>query len=251
MTIEKTQDLEGLRAIGRVVGLAILHVSSHLRPGISTGELDAIGGEFLAKHGARSAPMLVYAYPGHTCISVNDEAAHGIPGGRVVRAGDLVNIDISAEMDGYFADAGASFSVPPSTPEQERLLRAARQALAEAIHRARAGQLINEVGRAVERVARRAGFTVLRELAGHGVGRHIHEDPSVPNFYEPRNRERFREGAVLTIEPFLSNGGDRVREMPDGWTLATTNGRLSAQYEHTLVIQRGAPILLTQVEGSW
>lgn len=247
MSIESEHDLEKLLAIGRIVGMTIKTMGESLRPGITTAELDAIGAAYLKAQGARSAPQLVYNFPSATCISINDEAAHGIAGDRIVRAGDLVNIDVSAELDGYFADSGASFPVEPIAPEWLRLCEFARSALRRALEAARAGQPLNAIGRAVEKEAARGGYRVVRDLGGHGVGRHIHEKPSVPNYYTKRASQRLEEGLVITIEPFLSPKADRVITDDDGWTLRTPNGSRVAQFEHTIVITRGEPVLVTAV----
>ena len=222
-------------------------MQARVEPGITTAELDAIGGAMLEKFGARSAPKLVYNFPGTTCISLNDEAAHGIPGPRVIRPGDLVNIDVSAELDGYYADAGVTVPVPPVSELQQRLCACAQAALRAGIAAARAGQPINAIGRAMEDQARRGGFAVLRELNGHGVGRHIHEPPTVPGFYVQRLRGRLTEGLVITVEPFLSAGSSRVITGPDGWTLRSPDGSLNVQYEHTIIVTRGHPLVITAV----
>jgi len=248
MSIESQEDLLGLMKIGRIVGLTLQHMSSMLRPGMTTKELDDIGRAFLAKHGARSAPELVYQFPGATCISINDEAAHGIPGDRVVQPGDLVNIDVSAELNGYFADTGASVPVPPISPLKQKLCDSAKAALYRAIDAVRAGQPMNVVGRAVEVEARKSGFTIIQDLCGHGVGRSIHEAPrNVLNFYDARAKQKLTEGMVITIEPFLSNGARRSRQSSDGWTLKTAGSKLVAQYEHTMIITNDHPILVTAV----
>lgn len=247
MSIESEHDLEKLLAIGRIVGMTIKTMGESLRPGITTAELDAIGAAYLKAQGARSAPQLVYNFPSATCISINDEAAHGIAGDRIVRAGDLVNIDVSAELDGYFADSGASFPVEPIAPEWLRLCDYTRSALRRALEAARAGQPLNAIGRAVEKESARGGYRVVRDLGGHGVGRHIHEKPSVPNYYTKRASQRLEEGLVITIEPFLSPKADRVITDDDGWTLRTPNGSRVAQFEHTIVITRGEPVLVTAV----
>ena len=248
MTVDNEQDLLGLMKIGRIVTLTMRHMQEAVRPGITTGELDALGAAFLAKHGAHSAPIITYKYPGHTCISINDEAAHGIPGSRVVQAGDLINIDVSAELDGYFADTGASMQVPPHTPEKQRLLTATQEALQAAISVVRAGQPINVIGQAVEKVARKYGYQIIRELGGHGVGKKLHEPPhSVPHHFVRRAREKLHEGQVLTLEPFLTTGAIHVNTLADGWTLRTTDGSLAAQFEHTVIITNDRPILVTAV----
>lgn len=249
MTVDNDKDLKGLMTIGRICALTLDHMASHLEPGMTTRDLDEIGAKFLELHGAQSAPILAYKFPGHTCISINDEAAHGIPGDRVVRAGDLVNIDVSAEKDGYWADTGRSYAVPPVTPENQRLLDTTEKALQIAINHARAGTPVSLVGKEVDKFIRKNGYQTIEELGGHGVGRHIHEKPSVPNYYNRRNRDRLMEGVVITLEPFVTTGARHVFTMPDGWTLKTQDGSLAAQMEHTVVITRGKPILVTALAG--
>ena len=247
MTIDGDEDLEGLRRAGRVVAEvrdAMLHA---VAPGVSTAELDAIARDALGRHGARSAPRLAYGFPGSTCISVNDEAAHGIPSPmRRLAEGDLVNIDVSAELDGYWADTGASRAVGRVPARHRELLDATRLAQREAMAEARAGAPLRHIGRAVQRRARRHGFTVLADLCGHGVGRSIHEEPSVPGIEDPRDRTVLWEGLVLAIEPFLSTGARRSRPGDDGWTLHTEDGSAVAQFEHTVVVTAGAPLVLTE-----
>lgn len=246
MTIDSDADLAGLKEIGRIVAQAIQEVKQHVRPGITTRELDEIAESFLFKFGARSAPRLVYDFPGTTCISINEQAAHGIPGARLIQPGDLVNVDISAELNGYFADAAITIPVPPVGTLQQRLVRHTQAALSKAIEAVQAGRPMNVIGRAIEQEARRGGFTVLHDLGGHGVGRSIHEEPShVASYFNPRERRRLREGLVITIEPFLTTGANHVVTQPDGWTLLTANGGLSTQFEHTLVVTRGRPIVVT------
>src|SRR5690606_9613423 len=178
MTIESESELRNLMRIGQICAMTLEHMLARVEPGMTTAQLDAIGAAFLKQHGARSAPILAYKFPGHTCISINDEAAHGIPGSRVVQPGDLVNIDVSAEKNGYWADTGRSFAVPPVSPEKQRLLDSTEKALEIAIETAKAGVPINAIGKAIEQHARKLGYNVIEELGGHGVGRHIHEKPS-------------------------------------------------------------------------
>lgn len=249
MTLSSQEDLERLKRVGRIVGLTIAEMRKHVRPGVTTAELDEIGAQVLARHGARSAPQLMYDFPGVTCISVNDEAAHGIPGERVIAEGDLVNIDVSAELDGYFADSGATIPVPPVSPAAQKLCDCTREALDSAISAARAGRRLNVIGRTVEARAKHCGFSIIRNLTGHGIGRHLHEEPhAVLNYYHHGDTRRLTNGLVLTIEPFFSIGADRAFEDDDGWTLRTADGSLMAQYEHTVVITKRKPIILTAVE---
>jgi methionyl aminopeptidase len=181
MSIETPEDLERLREIGRIVGLTIQEVRKYVRPGVTTAELDAIGDRFLTAHGANPAPRQTYNFPGAIMICVNDEAVHSVPGERRIEAGDLVKIDITAERDGYYADAAITVAVPPVENLQHNIIQAAQSAFRKGARAARAGNRVNDIGRAVETEVRRRGFTVLRELSGHGVGRSYHEDPQVPN----------------------------------------------------------------------
>jgi methionyl aminopeptidase len=246
MSIEGPEDLEALRRIGVVVARARDAMLSEVRPGVSTQELDEVGRDVLKAHGARSAPQLAYDFPGCTCISVNADLAHGIPArDKVLCAGDLVNVDVSAELDGYWADTGASAAVGEVSTRLQELLWVTRTAQQEAMQQARAGELLSTIGLAVERRARKHGFHVIRNLGGHGVGRHIHEDPHVANVFDRRDTTRLSEGLVLTIEPFLTTRATRVVEAEDGWTLRTPDGSVGAQFEHTFVVTNGAPIVLT------
>jgi methionyl aminopeptidase len=247
MSIDSEKDLMGLLKIGRIVGMTLQTMREALRPGMTTAELDEIGAKYLKQNGARSAPILTYKFPGTTCISINDEAAHGIPGDRVIQPGDLVNIDVSAELDGYWADTGASIPLEPTTSQKQRLCDYTKKALEIAIKTARAGVPINAIGRAVEGHAKKGGYTIIRDLPGHGVGRKLHEAPSVPNFYDGRFNTRLTEGLVITLEPFLAMGARHVVTQPDGWTLKTSDGSLAAQYEHTVIITKDRPILVTAV----
>lgn len=246
MTIESQQDVEGLKKVGRVVSFVLREMLDALEPGMTTAELDGLGRRLLEQHGVRPAPELTYGFPGATCISINEAAAHGIPGARRIQPGDVVNIDVSAELNGYFADTGGTGVVPPSSPVKSRLCHAARSALREALKEARAGAPINRIGKAIQRVAKTHRFKIIRDLAGHGVGRALHEAPeNIVGYYEPRDRRILKEGMVLAIEPFLSTKSSHVTEAGDGWTLVGAPGNLSAQYEHTVIITRGDPIVVT------
>lgn len=246
MTIDDSDDLVGLSAAGRVVADVRDAMLAAVEPGITTGELDAIGRGLLRAAGARSAPRLAYRFPGSTCISVNHEAAHGVPSRmRPLRAGDLVNIDVSAELDGYWADTGASRAVGSVTDRVLELVDVTRLAQGEAMAAAVAGAPLSHVGRAVERRARRHGFTVVADLCGHGVGRAIHEPPQVMSIEDRSNPTVLWEGLVLAIEPFLAMGSTSTVTADDGWTLLTSEGDLAAQFEHTVVITDGHPLVLT------
>lgn len=248
MTIQTHDDVLALQRIGRIVSLVLKQMLDALEPGITTRELDTLGDTLLSRHGARSAPRLTYDFPGATCISVNEEAAHGVPGERIIRAGDVVNVDVSAELDGYFADTGGTRVVPPSTATKTRLCHATRTALANAMKQARDGRPINGIGGAIERTARAYGFKVIENLGSHGVGRALHEEPEhIAGYFDRADRRTLKDGMVITIEPFLSTRSKVVSEAEDGWTLLGTEGNLSAQYEHTMIITKGQPIVVTLV----
>ena len=238
-------DLEKLKEIGAIVRQTLDAVKTAVRPGVSTGELDRMGGRILEEQGAQSAPPVIYGFPGNLCISVNEEALHGIPGRRVLKEGDLVKLDLVAEKDGYFADAAVTVEVGAVSAEASALRRCAETAFRAALGAARAGHRVYDIGAAVEKTVKLCGFQVLKEHSGHGVGRTIHEEPAVPNFRDTRCRARLSEGLVLTIEPIIAKGTCRSVLLPDRWTVKTADGSLSAHYEHTVVITNGAPILLT------
>ncbi len=247
MTIETEDDIVALKRIGRIVSYVLHKMLDAAEPGMTTRELDALGEQLLERHEARSAPRLTYDFPGATCISINEEAAHGIPGERVIRPGDVLNVDVSAELQGYFADTGGTRIVPPTNPQKTRLCHAARTALEQAMKRARAGQPINGIGAAIQRTAKTYGFRIIENLGSHGVGRALHEAPEhIPGYFDPTDRRILRNGMVITIEPFLSTKSRVVTESPDGWTLVGANGNLSAQYEHTMIITRGEPLVVTR-----
>jgi methionyl aminopeptidase len=245
MSIRSMEQLERLRAIGRIVRLALDRTAAAVRPGVTTAELDAVGARVLADQGAESAPPKVYGFPGALCISVNDEAIHGIPGPLEVREGDLVKLDLVAEKDGYFADAAVTVTCGAVSPTARQLARCAETAFWQAAKAAVAGNRIFDIGRAVERETHRCGFHVMRELCGHGVGRTIHEAPSIPNYHDARFRQRLTEGLVITIEPIIAAGCGQGVQSSDGWTIRTADRSWSAHYEHSVVITKAAPILLT------
>jgi methionyl aminopeptidase len=245
MSINGPEELAGMRAAGAIVSLMLKAMQSAVRVGITTGELDQVGSDVMMQHGARSAPALVYRFPGVNCISVNDEAVHGIPGKRALRSGDLVKLDVTVEKNGFMADAAVTVPVGEVTEERRRLVECAERAFAKAMLVARAGFRVSEIGRVIEREVRQSGFSVIRDLAGHGIGRTIHEEPRVPNFADPEANQILTEGLVITVEPIIAAGSGRAYVAPDQWTMITADHRPSAHYEHTLVITKGAPMLLT------
>lgn len=245
MSITGPEELEALRAAGAVVRRVLEAMKRQVRAGITTGQLDAVGAQVIEENGARSAPAMVYKFPGANCISLNEEAVHGIPGDRPLCDGDLLKLDVTVEKDGFMADAAESVAVGAVSEEAERLIACSRRAFEKAMLVARAGFRVCEIGRAVEREVRRAGFSVIRELGGHGIGRTIHEEPRIPNYADPNAQQILTEGMVITVEPIIAAGSGRTLLAADGWTMKTADRRPSAHYEHTIVIRRGAPMVLT------
>jgi methionyl aminopeptidase len=245
MSITTAEQLEKLRACGQIVAKALRAMAVQIRPGITTAELSKIGAKVLAHHGAHSSPPMVYNFPGEVCISVNDEVVHGIPSNRVIQPGDLVKLDLTAEKDGYHTDSALTIEVPPSSAKTHALAHCAEKAFRQALQAAKPGNRTKDIGRAVEREVRRRGFNVVPELGGHGIGRTIHEPPSVPNYADPQARATLTEGLVITIEPIIVAGTGTISLDADGWTVRTADGTLSAHYEHTIVITKGEPLLLT------
>lgn len=251
MIVTSETQLQGLKRVGGIVARVLHAMQAHARPGMMTAELDEFGARLLADAGADSAPRLCYDFPGTTCISINDEAAHGIPSERVMCAGDLINIDVSAALDGYFADTGGSFVLQPDMARdalKQRLCQTALRARDVGLAAARAGQKLHAIGRSVERTVRASGFRIVRNVCGHGVGAALHEDPVIRSYYDPRDSEVLQEGLVITVEPFLSTNVSRVHELDDGWTLAGRPSSLFAQFEHTIVLTHGAPLIVTALE---
>ncbi|HEX4568697.1 MAG TPA: type I methionyl aminopeptidase [Vicinamibacterales bacterium] len=244
MSIKSEADWRGLRRAADVARETLDALEAHVRAGITTGELDHVASVVFKKRGARSAPALVYGFPGTVLISVNDEIVHGVPGTRELRGGDLVKLDVTVERNGYISDAARSVIIDKGSPAAAGLRACAMAAFDASLAVARAGNKVSDIGRVVEREVRGRGFTVVRGLSGHGVGRTIHEPPTVHNHYVP-SRALLEEGMVLTIEPLISAGSADVVTDEDGWTLRTADGSLAAHHEHTLVITKGAPVLLT------
>ena len=246
MTISNDDDLKSLQDIGRIVAETLAAMGKAIEPGMTTAELDQIGRALLDRAGARSAPELDYEFPGATCISVNDEIAHGIPGARRIEAGDLVNIDVSAEKAGFYSDTGASFAVPPVARRTERLCRDGRRALWVGIGQVGAGKPLSGIGNAIGRFAEKNGYTLVRNLASHGVGRSLHEEPTELATWPDRSERRvMQKGQVFTIEPFLSLGANWAENGDDPWTLYGEPRAPTVQYEHTLVATANGAMVLT------
>jgi len=246
MTISNEDDLKKLQEIGRIVANTLEAMAAALEPGMTTAELDMIGRRCLEKAGARSGPELAYDFPGATCISVNEEIAHGIPGPRRIEAGDLVNIDISAEKDGVYADTGASFAVPPTTNSVKRLCRDGRRAMWVGLRQVAAERPISGIGQAIGTFAHKNGYTLVRNLASHGIGYSLHEEPTEIATWPDRSERRImNEGLVFTVEPFLSLGANWATGGDDDWTLLSDPRAPTVQYEHTVVATRNGPLVVT------
>jgi len=250
VTISTEEELEGLKSAGHVVSDVLRRMCHAAEPGMTTAELDALGARWLAEAGAESAPQLTYGFPGATCISVNEEIAHGVPGTKKLAPGDMVNIDVSARLGKYFADTGASFAVPPDNLEKRRVRTSTRAALDAALQEVRPGARLNRIGHAVQDVARRNGLRIVRNLCSHGVGSALHEEPTdIRGYHDPRDPRVMQEGMVFTIEPFLSTKAREAAEGGDGWTLVGPKGSITAQYEHTVIVGRQGPIVVTNLSG--
>ncbi len=248
MVISSEDELDKLKAIGRLCAQAMETMAKSLEPGITTKELDDIGRKLLEDNGAQSAPETCYQFPGATCISVNEEVAHGIPGGRVIKAGDLVNIDVSAVKDGFFGDCGASYAVPPVKREIEKLCRDGKRALWTGLQQVKAGNKIAGIGNAIGAFAKKNRYTLITNLSSHGIGLTLHDEPKeIPTWPEKGERRIMEEGLVFTVEPFLSMGGTWAEDgdNDDPWTLYSDPSAPTVQYEHTIVATKNGPLILT------
>lgn len=251
MSITKESELTGMQKAGEAVASTLKEMREYARPGMTTKELDEYGGELLAGFGARSAPRLTYGFPGWTCICVNDEFFHGIPSGsRVLREGNLVNIDVSAELDGFWADNGGSFVLGEDIHQHNGLVEASRYILGKAIANIRGGVRIADIGHLIEKEAKKRGYRVIRNFGGHGVGRGLHEEPhDLLNYRDPSDKRRFRKNSVVAIETFISTDSTYGKILNDGWTVVGNKGGFMAQHEHTIVVTGGKPIILTGMNG--
>ena len=234
-----------MKQAGAAVRAAFDAMYAACQPGVTTAALDQIGARVLAENGARSAPQLYYDFPGATCISVNHQAAHGIPGDLQLHDGDMINIDVSANLNGFVADMGQSFTVGEADAERQKICAAVAEAVHKAIAKVRSGRSLNVIGKAVQTVADREGYTIIENLGSHGVGASIHEEPSYVPMDNPREHRILERGMVLTIEPFFSTGVTWVEEEDDGWTLTVPTGELVAQYEHTIIVTDKGALVVT------
>ena len=245
MSVDTPDQLRGLKRVGRVVAATLEALRRAVRPGITTGELDAIAAGVFAAHGARSGPILTYGYPASICVSVDDEVVHAIPGNRVLSAGQLVTVDVAADLDGFHADAARTVPVGSVDERRRKLIAATRGALAAGISAAQPGGTLRDIGAAVDRETRARGFCVIRELTGHGIGLAMHEPPSVPNWAAPSATDLLTPGLVFTIEPMITAGEPKIVIDADGWTVRTADRSPAAHEEHTVMVAPDGPVVLT------
>jgi methionyl aminopeptidase len=243
------EEVEAIRAAARLVASTLDRLGQEIRPGVTTGELDRIAEEFIRAHGARPAFKGYRGFPASICPSINDEVVHGIPGSRALREGDIVGIDVGVEKEGFYGDAARTFAVGKVSETAERLLQVTREALMQGIRQTRAGNRIGDISHAIQSHAERHGFSVVRALVGHGIGREMHEEPQVPNYGPPDRGPRLLVGQVLAIEPMLNAGDPEVVTRDDGWTVVTKDGSLSAHFEHTVAVGADGPEILSATEA--
>jgi methionyl aminopeptidase len=250
MIIRKSpREIEKMAATGALVAETIAHVGSLLRPGVTTAELDAAAGAFIRERGGIPTSEGYKGYPKAICISPNDVVVHGIPDRFRVSEGDLVTIDVGVTLDGYIPDSAYTYGVGETDPDAQRLLDVAQDALAAGIAEAVVGNRVGDISHAVQAIVEAGGFSVVRSLVGHGVGRDYHEDPHIPNYGEPGRGPRLSEGMTIAIEPMITAGSSEVLVMDDGWTIRTADGSLSAHFEHTVAITADGPRILTPRVG--
>jgi methionyl aminopeptidase len=247
MSISKEAELIGMKKASEAVAHTLKEMRDYAQPGMTTKQLDDYGAKILSDFGARSAPYLTYGFPGCTCISVNNEFCHGIPSdSRILKEGDLVNIDVSAELDGFWSDNGSSFVLG------EDLINASKQILHKAIYNIKGGVRIADIGHLIETEAKKRGYKVIKNLTGHGIGRSLHEEPGeIANYRDRFNSARFRKNSVVAIETFISTTSTYAETLNDGWTMVGNKGGFMAQHEHTIVVTDGKPIILTEMNGVW
>ena len=253
MSITNEEELLGMKKASDAVALTLKEMRNFAKPGISTRELDLFGATVLKEFGAKSAPYLTYGFPGWTCISVNNEFCHGIPSPtRILQEGDLINIDVSAELNGYWSDNGASFVLGNDINQHQKLIQASQKILHKAIFAIRGGVRISDIGHLMETEAKKRGFKVIKNLAGHGIGRSLHEEPGdITNYRDPFNKARFKKNSVVAIETFISTHSTYAVEQNDGWTMVGNKGGYMAQHEHTIVVTEEKPIILTELNQIW
>lgn len=253
MSITTELELIGMRNVSDVVAHTLREMKKHAQAGMSTKELDNFGAEILKRVGAKSAPHLAYKFPGCTCISVGNEFCHGIPSTqKILKEGDLINIDVSAELNGFWSDNGTSFVLGSDLHGHQKLVDTSKNILKKAIDNIKGGVRISEIGYLIESEAHKHGYKVVKNLTGHGVGRCLHEEPAeIPNYCDKFNMSRFKKNSVVAIETFISTASTYAQSTNDGWTMIGNKGGFMAQHEHTILITDKEPIILTLQNGIW
>jgi methionyl aminopeptidase len=253
MSITKHSEFIGMQKVSEAVAFTLKEMRNYAQAGMTTKQLDNYGGQILNDLGARSAPLLTYGFPGWTCISINNEFCHGIPSDkRILNEGDLVNIDVSAELDGFWSDNGGSFVLGADINKHQKLIDASKQILCKAIQNIKGGVRISDIGFLIETEAKRRGYKVIKNLTGHGIGRALHEEPGeIANYSDKFNRTRFKKNSVVAIETFISTASTYAETLKDGWTMVGNKGGFMAQHEHTIVVTDGTPIVLTETNEIW
>ncbi len=253
MSITIEAELIGMQKASEAVAVTLKKMRNYAQPGMTTQELDDYGASILAGYGAQSAPLLTYGFPGCTCISINHEFCHGIPSEKtILKEGDLINIDVSAELNGYFSDNGGSFVLGEDVNNHQKLIDASKQILHKAIYNIKGGVRIADIGHLIETEAKKKGYKVIKNLTGHGVGRSLHEEPSeIANYRDRNNLARFRKNSVVAIETFITTASTYADTLSDGWTMVGNKGGFMAQHEHTIVVTDGKPIILTDMNEIW
>ena len=248
IVLKTTRELSLMKEACVIAAGALKAAGEAVEPGVSTDEINRIAHDFIVKNGAIPTFKGYNGYPAATCISINDEVIHGIPSKkRIIKAGEIVSIDVGATLNGYVGDNAATFAAGDISPEAQRLCDTTRESLYEGIKMAVAGGRIGDIGSTIQRYCEERGFSVVREFTGHGVGKQMHEDPSVPNFGTPGRGVRLLPGMTIAIEPMINMGGAGIRQLPDGWTIKTRDGSLSAHFEHTVAITSNGPVILTKI----
>ena len=253
MSITKESELAGIKNVSEAVAITLREMRNFAKPGMTAKALDAFGGQILMQLGARSAPHLAYGFPGWTCISINKEVAHGIPSGKkILREGDLINIDVSAELDGFWSDNGGSFVLGEDANNHQHLVDTSKQILKQAIDSISGGVRISVIGQLIEDEAGKAGYKVLKNLTGHGIGRNLHEEPyEIANYRDRTNFTRFKKNGIVAIETFISTRSTMANTEADGWTLTGDKGGYVAQHEHTIMVTDTKPLILTEMNEIW
>ena len=253
MSITKASELIGLKKVSEAVALTLKEMRNYAHPGMTTKQLDDFGGSLLLKFGGKPAPNLTYGFPGHTCISINNAFCHGIPSdNKILKEGDLINIDVSAELNGFWSDNGGSFVLGTDLNQHQKLIDASKQILRKAIFNIKGGIRISDIGLLVETEAKKRGYKVIKNLTGHGVGRSLHEEPhEITNYRDRFNLARFKKNSVIAIETFISTSSTYAETSKDGWTMIGNKGGFMAQHEHTIVVTDGKPLVLTEMNEIW